>query len=71
MNGCVEVTASPDHPNKVKTWTSIDVDFLYIITALRENTLSTGVLLDTCADLYAHFHYVLGEALTTHQVLHI
>ena len=71
MSGCVEITASPDHPNiyyEVKPRTTIDADILYIITTLTEKSIRAPQVLvychslDTCADLYAHFHYVLGEA---------
>ena len=71
MSGCVEVTASPNRPNifyEVKPRTDIDTDFLPLVDALREKTVHTPRVLvycqslDTCADLYAHFHYELGEA---------
>ena len=71
MLGCLEVTASPDRPNiyyEVKQRTDIDTDFLPLITTLREKSVRAPRVLvycrslDTCADLYAHFHYELGEA---------
>ena len=71
MSGCVEVTASPDRPNiyyEVKPRTDIDTDFVSLVTTLREKAVNTPRVLvycqslDTCADLYAHFHYELGEA---------
>ena len=71
MSGRVEVTASPDRPNiyyEVKLRTSIDADFQCILTNLREKSIRAPRVLvychslDTCADLYAYFHYVLGEA---------
>ena len=71
MCDCAEVTASPNRPNiyyEVKRRTKIDTDFLPPITTLREKAIdSLNVLvycqsLDRRADLYAHFHYELGEA---------
>ena len=71
MLGCVEVTASPDQPNiyyEVKQHTDINTYFLPLVTTLREKSVHAPRVpmycqsLDTCADLYAHFHYELGEA---------
>ena len=71
MTDCVEVTASLDRPNiyyAVKPRSDIDTDFHPLVSTLREKTISAPrvivycQLLDTCADLYAHFHYELGEA---------
>ena len=71
MTGCVEVTASPDRPNiyyQVKDRTDIETDFLSVIINLREKQVGAPRVLvysrslDTCADLYAHFHYELGDA---------
>lgn len=70
MSGCIEVTASPNRPNiyyDVKPRTDTDADFQFLIDSLREKTILTPRVLvycqslDTCADLYAHFHYELGE----------
>ena len=70
MFDCTEVTASPQ-PNiyyEVKLRADIDTDFLLLVTTLREKTVHAPRVLvycqsmDTCADLYAHFHYELGEA---------
>ena len=64
-------SASPDKPNiyyQVKPRTSIEVDFLLLLSSLREKTIETPRILvycqslDTCADLYAHFHAELAEA---------
>ena len=71
MTGCVEVTASPDRPNifyEVKPRSDVDTDFLPLVSTLREKSINTPRVLvycqslDMCADLYAHFHYELGEA---------
>ena len=46
----------------------MEADFLHVVTTLREKTVNTPRILvycqtrDTCADLYAHLHYELGEA---------
>ena len=64
-------SASPDKPNiyyQVKPRTSIEVDFLLLLSSLREKTIETPRILvycqslDTCADLYAHFHAELAKA---------
>ena len=71
MCDCAEVIASPNRPNiyyEVKRRTDIDTDFLPLVTTLREKAVDTPRVLvycqslDMCADLYAHFHYELGEA---------
>ena len=71
MTDCVEVAASPDRPNiyyEVKLRSDVDTDFLPLISTLREKSVHTPRVLvycqslDMCADLYAHFHYELGEA---------
>ena len=71
MYDCAEVSASLNCPNvyyEVKHRTDIDTDFLPLITTLREKAVDTPRVLvycqslDMCADLYAHFHYELGEA---------
>ena len=71
MSEYIEVTASPDRPNiyyEVKPRTSIEVDFLLLLSSLKEKTSKTPRVLvycqslDTCADLYAHFHAELAEA---------
>ena len=71
MTSCVEVTASPDRPNiyyEVKLRTDIDTDFLPLVTTLKEKSVRAPRVLvycqslDTCADLYAHFHYELGDS---------
>ena len=71
MKGCVEVTVSPDRPNifyAAMIRTDIDSDFLTIITSLRDKAIHAPRILvycqslDTCSDLYAHFHHELGDA---------
>ena len=70
MAGCVQVTTSLDRPNiyyKVKVRSDIGSDFLPLVNTLREKAVhSLRVLvycqsLDTCADLYAHYHCELGD----------
>lgn len=70
MTGCVHVSASPNRPNifyVVKPRTDVNTDFLPLVTTLREESILTPRVLvycqtlDTCADLYAHFHYELGD----------
>lgn len=67
MTDCVQVTASPDRPNiyyQVKVRADIETDFLPLLDTLRRETVHTPRVLvycDTCADLYAHFHYELGN----------
>lgn len=69
--GCAEVTASPNRPNicyDVRPRTEVDTDFFSLVTTLREKMVDTPRVIvycqsrDRCADLYAHFHYELGEA---------
>ena len=71
MKGCVQVTVSPDRPNifyAAMIRTDIDSDFLTIITSLRDKAIHAPRILvycqslDTCSDLYAHFHHELGDA---------
>ena len=68
---CVDVSVSPDWPiifYETKPRTDIDSDFLDLVTALRVNTTNTPRVLvyvtslNTCADLYAHFHWELGSS---------
>ena len=68
MAGCVQVLI--DQPNiycKVKVRSDIGSDFLPLVNTLREKAVhSPKVLvycqsLDTCADLYAHYHDGLGD----------
>lgn len=70
MKGCVEVTTSPDRPNifyAVVPRIDIDTDFLCLLDTLRTKGVHTPRVLvycrslNMCADLYAHFHYELGD----------
>ena len=70
MNGCVEVSASPDRPNifyEVKGRTSFEVDLDHVLSDLRVNAVAAQRVLiycqsvDMCSELYAHFHYELGD----------
>ena len=64
------ISTSPDRPNiyyEVRPRTEIDTDMKTIICSLKEhkNKAPRVVVycptLDICADLYAHFHYELGN----------
>lgn len=70
MEGCVVISASPDRPNIFYAATlrvDVNLDFHSIITNLRNDTIHAPRVLvycqtlDICADLYAHFHYELGD----------
>ena len=70
MRGYVEVSASPDRPNifyKVKTRSDFETDLDHVLSSLKSKSISAPRVLvycksiDMCADLYAHFHYELGE----------
>ena len=70
MNDCTVVFTSPDRPNifyEVHVCTDIDSDMKFIVTSLKQfKNRAPRVLvycrsLDVCADLYAHFHYELGD----------
>lgn len=70
MRECVEVSASPDRPNifyEVKPRTDLETDLDQVLSDLKDKTVSAPWVivycrsLDTSADLYAHFHFELGE----------
>ena len=70
MKEYVEVITSPDRPNifyAVRPRTTIASDFQSILCTLREKAIHAPRVLiycqslDVCADLYAHFHYKLGD----------
>ena len=70
MADCEFVCTSPDRPNKfyeVHPRIDIDVDFNAVVCSLKEyKSKAPRVLvycrsLDTCANLYAHFLYELGD----------
>ena len=71
MAKCVQVSRSPDRPNifyEVYTRTTMDSDLLWLLSSLRENLHKAPRVivycqsLDMCSELYAHFHFELGEA---------
>ena len=71
MDGCVRVSMSPDRPNiyySVKSRGDIESDFSAILTSLHTQRIEAPRvivychILDSCADLYAHFHYELGSS---------
>lgn len=71
MRGCVEVSASPDRPNifyAVMPRTTVEGDLDELLSALRKNTITTPRVIVYCptrkevAELYAHFHFDLGES---------
>ena len=70
MGGCVEVSVSPDRPNifyEVKDRTDLETDLHHLLVTLKKEAIITPRVivycrsLDMCADLYAHFHFELGE----------
>ena len=70
MSDCMFVSASPNRPNifyEVHTRSDIATDMEPVVTSLKElKNLVPRVFvycrtLDTCADLYAHFHYELND----------
>ena len=70
MSNCEFVSASPDRPNifyEVLPRTDIDVDLQFLLDSLKVNNIKASRVivycrsLDMCANLYAHFHYELGD----------
>ena len=70
MRGCEFVYTSPDRLNifyEVQPRTDIETDVQHLVQSLHElSNKSPHVIvycrsLNSCADLYAHFHYVLGD----------
>ena len=70
MVDCEFISTSPDRPNiyyEVRPHTEIETDLKTVICSLKErkNRAPRVVIycrtLDICADLYAHFHYELGD----------
>ena len=81
MPDCTIVSMSPDRPNifyQVKLRTEMETDLSDLLTSLRENSINTPRVivycrsLNMCSELYAHFHFELGDAsyCTFHLVLH-
>ena len=70
MTDCETVTTSPDRPNiyyEVHARTDVESDLNDIVMSLKKvkNTAPRVIVycrtLDACADLYAHFHFELGD----------
>ncbi len=70
MNECEFIYSSPDRPNifyQVHPRTNIDNDLKSVVLSLKElkNTTPRVIIycrsLDMCANLYAHFHFELGD----------
>lgn len=70
MGDCKVVSTSPDHPNicyEVHAHSDVGTDMDLVVSSLKtQKNLAPRVLvycrtLDMCADLYAHFHYELGD----------
>ena len=70
MKGCEFVYTSPDRANifyEVRPRTDIETDVQHLVQSLRELANKAPRVtvycqsLNSCADLYAHFHYVLGD----------
>jgi len=70
MSGCEFVCTSPDRPNifyEVLPRTDIETDLQSIVQSLREHKYQAPRVivychsLNICADLYAHFHFELGD----------
>ena len=71
MNGCDFVCASPDRPNilyEVCHRTNIETDMRTLVTSLNECCIKAPRVIIYCqtlnmhADLYAHFHFELGDS---------
>ena len=70
MTDCETVTTSPDCPNiyyEVRVCTDMETDLNDVVASLKEmKNMAPCVIvycrtLDICADLYAHFHFELGD----------
>lgn len=70
MVDCAFISTSPDRPNifyEVRQRTDIDTDMKELLESLQEHkSLAPRVIvycrtLDMCANLYAHFHFELGD----------
>ena len=70
MVDCEFISTSPDRPNifyEVHPRTEIDTDLKDVISSLKEHKSRAPRIivycrsLDVCANLYAHFHYELGD----------
>ena len=64
MFDCALVSTSPDRPNiyyEVHSRTDIESDMADIVSSLQQHKNTTPRVIDMCANLYAHFHYELGD----------
>ena len=70
MTDCETITTSHDRPNifyEVHVCTDMETDFSSVVTSVKElKNMAPRVIvycrtLDICADLYAHFHFELGD----------
>ena len=68
MQGCAILSASPNRPNiSVRTYTTLEEDLASVIEDVRIHSIKANRViiycrsLNMCAELYAHFLYVLGE----------
>ena len=71
MADCEVVSTSPDRTNifyEVCARTDLDTDMEHVVSSLKElKSVAPRVIiycrtLDMCADLYAHFHFELGDS---------
>ena len=77
MDGCSLVSATPNRPNifyAVLRHTTVEDNFCDIVNDIRMNSINAGRAivycrsLNVCADLYAHFQYMLGNKGSLHVV---
>ncbi len=70
MSGCEYISTSPDRPNifyEVRARSAIEEDMQTVLESLKVCKAKAPRVviycqsLNTCADLYAHFHYELGD----------
>ena len=70
MSPCVVISRSPDRPNifyEARDRTTIELDFQDLLFNLRSKRAAAPRAivycqsLNMCADIYAHFHYELGD----------
>ena len=70
MSDCKTITTSPDRPNiyyEVHARTDMETDLNGLVVSLKQlKNMAPRVIvycraLDVCADLYAHFHFELGD----------
>ena len=70
VSNCKTVTTSPDRPNiydEVHAHTDMETDLNGVVVSLKQlKNMAPRIIvycriLDVCADLYAHFHFELGD----------